>query len=163
MRRTRLIVTATLALCGGISGAQTVPDPGQHSSAPSDSTLVGEGLKDLDAMTFACPRAALDAAAREAAKVHSLGTYQFAYFSILNASHHAQYEVHFQSNYEGEPDLKYCVVLYCQQGWDPAQSPAVTLMNPAAGSTAVRSSLETCAVPHHATHTPARNKPTSAK
>ena len=163
MRGTMFIATATLALYGGICGAQTVPAPGQPPSVPSDSTPTGEGLKDLDAMTFACPRAALGAAAREAAKVHALGTYQFAYFSIVNASHHAQYEVHFQSNYEGEPDLKYCVVLYCQQGWDPARSPTVTLMNPKADSAAGRSTVESCAVPHHTSHSHAKNKPVSAK
>ena len=38
---------------------------------------------------------------------------------ILNDSHHASYKVHFKSNYAGEPDLKYCVLVYCQQGWDP--------------------------------------------
>jgi hypothetical protein len=70
-------------------------------------------------MTFGCPKAALNAAAREAAKVPSQGTYQFAYFRINNASHHASYEVHFKSNYQGEADLKYCVAIYCQQGWDP--------------------------------------------
>jgi len=70
-------------------------------------------------MTFGCPKAGLNAAAREAAKVRSQGTYQFAYFRIVSDSHHASYEVHFKSNYVGEPDLKYCVAVYCQQGWDP--------------------------------------------
>ena len=60
-------------------------------------------------MTFGCPKAGLNAAAREAAKVPSQGTYQFSYFKIINDSHHAAYEVHFKSNYAGEPDLKYCV------------------------------------------------------
>jgi hypothetical protein len=37
--------------------------------------------------------------------------------------------VHFKSNYEGEKDLKYCVAIYCQQGWDPKDTqPMVTLM-----------------------------------
>ena len=53
-------------------------------------------------MTFSCPKAGLNAAAREAAKVPSQGTYQFAYFRIINDSHHASYEVHFKSNYQGE-------------------------------------------------------------
>jgi hypothetical protein len=71
----------------------------------------------------------LNAAAREAAKVPSQGTYQFAYFKIVSASHHAAYEVHFKSNYEGEVDLKYCVSIYCQQGWDPKTTKAsVTLI-----------------------------------
>jgi hypothetical protein len=75
-------------------------------------------LSDLEVLTFDCPKAALNAAAREAAKVPSQGSYQFAYFSIMNDSHHASYEIHFKSNYHGEADLKYCVSLYCQQGWD---------------------------------------------
>jgi len=70
-------------------------------------------------MTFACSKAALNAAAREAAKAPAQGTYQFAYFKIIAGTHHATYEVHFTSNYAGEPELKYCVMLYCQQGWDP--------------------------------------------
>jgi hypothetical protein len=77
------------------------------------------GLDDLDAMTFDCPKAGLNAAAREAAKVPSQGTYQFSYFKIINDAHHASYEVHFKSNYVGEPELRYCVSMYCQQGWDP--------------------------------------------
>ena len=52
-------------------------------------------------------------------KVPSQGTYQFSYFKIINDTHHSFYEVHFKSNYQGEPDLKYCVAMYCQQGWDP--------------------------------------------
>jgi hypothetical protein len=86
-------------------------------------------LSDLDAMTFGCPKAALNAAAREAAKVPSQGTYQFSYFKIINDSHHSSYEIHFKSNYEGEADLKYCVSIYCQQGWDPKTTkPSVMLM-----------------------------------
>ena len=74
--------------------------------------------------------AALNAAARQAAKAPSQGTYQFSYFKIVNDSHHAAYEVHFKSNYEGEPDLKYCVELYCQQGWDPnTTKTTVTMMS----------------------------------
>lgn len=92
-------------------------------------TATGDGLRDLDAMTFGCPKEGLNAAAREAAKVPAQGTYQFAYFKILNDSHHAAYEVHFKSNYAGEADLKYCVAIYCQQGWDPKTTKAsVTLM-----------------------------------
>jgi hypothetical protein len=85
-------------------------------------------LSELDAMTFGCPRAALNAAAREAAKAPSQGTYQFSYFTIISDSHHASYEVHFKSNYAGEADLKYCVAVYCQQGWDPNTKTSVTLM-----------------------------------
>lgn len=79
-------------------------------------------LGDLDAMTLGCPRAALNAAAREAANVPTQGTYQFSYFRIVSDSHHGAYEVRFRSNFYGEPELRYCVALYCQQGWDPATS-----------------------------------------
>ena len=109
-----IIVAAMVALaaCHSNAGAQT-----------------RDGLGDLDALTFSCPKAGLNAAAREAAKAPSQGTYQFAYFKIINDSHHATYEVHFKSNYAGEVDLKYCVVLYCQQGWDPTTAKtSVTLM-----------------------------------
>jgi hypothetical protein len=101
------------------------------SSTPrAQTTAPDSGLGDLAAMTFGCPKAALNAAAREAAKVRTQGTYQFAFFRIVSDSHHAAYEVHFKSNYQGEKDLKYCVALYCQQGWDPATAKtSVILMN----------------------------------
>ena len=68
--------------------------------------------------------AALNAAARRAAGVPSQGKYQFSFFNIISDSHHAQYEVHFTSNYQGESLLKYCVEIYCQQGWDPKTAKA---------------------------------------
>jgi hypothetical protein len=114
MRRIGLFAAAALVVSSGVAHAQTAS---------------GDGLSDLDAMTFGCPKAALNAAAREAAKMPAQGTYQFAYFKILNDSHHAAYEVHFKSNYAGEADLKYCVAIYCQQGWDPKTTKAsVSLM-----------------------------------
>ena len=125
-----LVMTAVaLVACTTVSYAQTVPTP-QEPSAPAAGTApAGDGLSDLEAMTFGCAKAALNAAAREAAKVPSQGTYQFAYFKIINDSHHASYEVHFKSNYQGEADLKYCVSIYCQQGWDPKTTKtSVTLM-----------------------------------
>jgi hypothetical protein len=127
-----IVVTAVaLAASSAVSHAQTVaaapqtvPTP-QEQSVPSAATAqASDGLSDLDAMTFGCPKAGLNAAAREAAKVPSQGTYQFAYFRIVNDSHHAAYEVHFKSNYQGEADLKYCVAIYCQQGWDPKTTKA---------------------------------------
>ena len=134
---TNSIVTAVaLAACSAVSLAQTVAAPTQtvptpqEQSAPAVSTVPASvGLGDLDAMTFDCPKAALNAAAREASTVPSQGTYQFAYFKIISDSHHAAYEVHFKSNYRGEADLNYCVALYCQQGWDPKTAKtSVTLM-----------------------------------
>jgi hypothetical protein len=96
--------------------------PQARSARPEGPSPGPEGLSALDAMTFGCARAGLNAAAREAALAPSQGTYQFSYFRIVSDSHHAMYEVHFKSNYVGEPDLKYCVAVYCQQGWDPATS-----------------------------------------
>jgi hypothetical protein len=133
-----VIVSAAVALAawGGVShaqppagGAQTAPTSAEPSAPTAGTAPASDGLSDLDAMTFACPKAGLNAAAREAAKVPAQGTYQFAYFKILNDSHHAAYEVHFKSNYAGEVDLKYCVAIYCQQGWDPRTTKtSVTLM-----------------------------------
>src|SRR5262245_32577767 len=109
------IVIAGLAVVGILSGsapdAQTAKSatPAAAESAPADN-----GLNDLAGMTFGCPKAALNAAAREAAQVRSQGTYQFSFFKIISDSHHAAYEVHFKSNYTGEKELKYCVAMYCQ-------------------------------------------------
>jgi hypothetical protein len=159
MRGATVIVMTTLALCSSISGAQSALNPPLSATPPSAEAPSDAGLKDLDAMTFACPRAALDAAARAASKVQSLGTYQFSFFRIVNLSHHAQFEVHFQSNYPGEPDLKYCVVLYCQQGWDPAHSPTVTLLDAAHASIAVTSHAESCEADHRATRAHPKTAP----
>jgi hypothetical protein len=135
---------ATLALVACGAGPEPQTDaPGtettQEQSAPAVAPA-GGGLGDLDGMTQACAKAGLNAAARQAAEVPAQGTYQFSYFEIINDSHHAAYEVHFKSNYQGEPDLKYCVAIYCQQGWDPSTTEAeVTPMSdarPAAGGAA---------------------------
>jgi hypothetical protein len=101
-----------------------------RSAAPEGTAPAGDGLSDLNTATFGCVKAGLNAAAREAAKAQSQGTYQFSYFRIVKDSHHSFYEVHFKSNYSGEPDLKYCVAIYCQQGWDPkATQTSVRLMS----------------------------------
>jgi hypothetical protein len=134
--RNIIAIAAALAACGALShaqsvaaGTQTVPIPQDQPAPIAGTTPASDGLSDLDAMTFGCPKAGLNAAAREAAKVPSQGTYQFAYFKIINDSHHASYEVHFKSNYVGEAELKYCVAVYCQQGWDPRTTKtSVTLM-----------------------------------
>ena len=110
MNAIRATTAVALVAWSSLSHAQT---------GAAVTQTVPDGLSDLEAMTFDCPKAALNAAAREAAKVTSQGTYQFAYFNIINDSHHSTYEIHFKSNYHGEPDLNYCVILYCQQGWDP--------------------------------------------
>jgi hypothetical protein len=116
------IIAGVAVMLAVWSSAPRAQDP---PPAPVDN-----GLNDLAAMTFGCPKAALNAAAREASKVRSQGTYQFAYFRIVSDSHHSAYEVHFKSNYQGEKDLNYCVMLYCQQGWDPRTAKtSVTWMN----------------------------------
>jgi hypothetical protein len=115
-----LVASSSVSQAQTVAAAtQTVPTPPEQSASVAGAAPASDGLSDLDAMTFGCAKAGLNAAAREAAKVPSQGTYQFAYFRIINDSHHASYEVHFKSNYEGEAELKYCVAIYCQQGWDP--------------------------------------------
>jgi hypothetical protein len=134
--RGAVMAAVALAVGGGVcdaqsvgAAAQTVPTPQEQTVPVTQTAAASDGLSDLDAMTFSCPRAGLNAAARQAAKVPSQGTYQFAYFRIINDAHHAAYEVHFKSNYEGEAELKYCVAIYCQQGWDPRTTRAsVTLI-----------------------------------
>ena len=115
-----------LAVCVAVVASRTAAAP-QDPPVPA---AAAEGLSELSAMTFSCPRAGLNAAAGQAARGPSQGTYQFASFKIINDGHHAAYEVHFRSNYEGEKDLKYCVEMYCQQGWDPKTTKtSVTLMS----------------------------------
>jgi hypothetical protein len=145
MRGIGVFTMLPLILYNSISEAQTAPDALPIVATPSDSSPGSDSLSDLNALTLSCPRAALNAAAREAAKVQARGTYQFSYFHIVNESHHARYEVHFRSNYEGERELKYCVVLYCQQGWDPAQAQtAVTLISASPNSAAAASQMANC-------------------
>ena len=102
-----------------MASAQTIATEQERPAPAAGIAPARDGLSDLGTMTFGCPKAGLNAAAREAAKAPSQGTYQFSYFKIISDSHHASYVVHFKSNYHGEPDLKYCVSIYCQQGWDP--------------------------------------------
>jgi hypothetical protein len=120
--KNRIAMTAVALAAWSVAHAQSETTQATPATRPEATPppAASEGLQDLATMTFGCPRAALNAAAREAAKAPSQGTYQFAFFRIINDSHHGLYEVHFKSNYEGEPELKYCVALYCQQGWDPA-------------------------------------------
>ena len=127
-----IVMSGALALIVGlaVNTTRTVAAPQAQAQTQETSAPPPVGLSDLNAMTFACPKAALNIAARQAAKAPSQGTYQFSYFKIVNDTHHAAYEVHFKSNYEGEPDLRYCVELYCQQGWDPnSTKTTVTMMS----------------------------------
>jgi len=123
-----MTIAIGLVVCLAVAANYSVAAPqAQTQAAP---VPLPAGLSDLNAMTFGCPRAGLNAAARQAAKVPSQGTYQFSYFKIISDTHHAAYEVHFKSNYEGEPELRYCVEMYCQQGWDPnTTKTTVTMMS----------------------------------
>jgi hypothetical protein len=128
MKATMITGALALVVCFAVAATHTVAAP--RAQTPPPAAPVPQGLGDLNAMTFGCPRAGLNAAARQAAQAPSQGTYQFAYFKIINDGHHPAYEVHFKSNYEGEPDLRYCVEMYCQQGWDPNTTKAtVTMMS----------------------------------
>lgn len=128
----KVALAAALAfVLGGAAFAQNAAAPAgatPEQSAPGSDPTVPAGLGNLEKTTFACPKAALNAAAREVATRPSQGTYQFSYFNIVSASHHGAYEVHFTSNYAAEPVLKFCVTVYCQQGFDPATTTIVALM-----------------------------------
>ena len=134
------------------------PARAQTAVAPAPEASGTSGLADLDATTFSCAKAGLNAAAREARKAPSQGTYQFSYFRIANDAHHAAYEVHFKSNYPGEKELRYCVAIYCQQGWDPANTQATVSLLPAprraAGQAAIQA--ETAGDCNRHRHSPAR-------
>lgn len=109
--------------------AAQAPAPEPAAQPVQPTAAEDNGLDDFAALTFGCPKAALNAAAREAAKVHSEGSYQFTHFDFISDTHQAVYEIHFASNYPDEPVLRYCVAIYCQNGWDPkATQPSVTLM-----------------------------------
>lgn len=143
------IATALAFALGGAAFAQNAAAPAgttPEQPAPGSDPAVPAGLGDLEKTTFACPKAALNAAAREVATYPSQGTYQFSYFNIVNASHHAAYEVHFTSNYAAEPVLKFCVAIYCQQGFDPASTTSVALMgtNAAPHAAGARHAAKVC-------------------
>jgi hypothetical protein len=109
-----------MALAGvAAAHAQSVRASQDAPVQTADGAAATSGLSDLESLTFGCPKAALNAAARRASEAPSQGTYQFSYFNIVSNTHHAAFEVHFKSNYADEPELKYCVEMYCQQGWDP--------------------------------------------
>jgi hypothetical protein len=129
------VATAFAFAVGGAAFAQNAVVPAgttpEQPAAGSDPAMP-VGLGDLEKATFACPKAALNAAAREVATRPSHGTYQFSYFNIVSGSHHGAYEVHFTSNYAAEPALRFCVTIYCQQGFDPATTTRVALMGTSA-------------------------------
>jgi hypothetical protein len=118
----KMLAIMTVAIGASLSAVGALQDPVTQQAQPGP--VPGTGLSDLEALTRSCSMAALNAAARRAADAPSQGKYQFSYFNLISDSHHGQYEVHFTSNYEGEPVLKYCVEIYCQQGWDPRNAKA---------------------------------------
>ncbi|MBL8541636.1 MAG: hypothetical protein JNK68_14910 [Betaproteobacteria bacterium] len=120
--------TASPAAAAPMQPAVPAPAVAAAEAAPPVSDL-----GDLETMTLGCPKAGLNAAAREAARARAQGRYQFSYFRIISDSHHALYEVRFTSNDHEDPELKYCVSIYCQQGWDPRNTKVlVTPMGEAA-------------------------------
>lgn len=130
MKKLLALIPFILTACSTIAPKQPASPPPTQAAAAETPALGNNKLDDINDMIFACPKAALNAAAREAKKAPSLGSYQFSFFRIADNSHHAQYEVHFESNVHDEPELKYCVSLYCQQGWDPKTAKTtVQLMN----------------------------------
>jgi hypothetical protein len=128
--RKMLIVMATVAAGVAALHAHSARASQDPPAQTADGAAAASGLSDLESLTFGCPKAALNAAARRARQVPSQGTYQFSYFNIVSNTHHAAFEVHFKSNYADEPELKYCVEMYCQQGWDPKTAKtAITLLS----------------------------------
>ena len=138
-------VAASLSVAAAVQNAPTSQQPPASAAAAAP---VGSGLSDLEGLTRSCSKAALNAAARRAADVPTQGKYQFSYFKLLSDSHQAQYEVHFTSNYEGESVLKYCVAVYCQQGWDPGTNATITLMSNAPQRTAADPHRSGCSQMH---------------
>ena len=120
MQKLLQLIPFTFIVCGTELSLADAPPPAQAPAAVNATPApVENNLRDLEAMTFTCPKAALNMAAREAKQAPTLGSYEFSFFRIATDGHHAQYEVHFKSNVYEEPELKYCVSIYCQQGWDP--------------------------------------------
>jgi hypothetical protein len=156
---TNRLMIVTAAFAASLSVVAAVQNRAMSQEQPATMTgptLVGSGLSDLEAVTRSCSMAALNAAARRAASVPSQGKYQFSYFNLISDSHHAQYEVHFTSNYEGESVLKYCVEIYCQQGWDPKTAKAaITVLSNAPQRAAADPKRIGCG---HL-HTPAKSRP----
>lgn len=123
------------------------------SSATESTKMESQGLKDLTTWTFTCPQVGLNAAAREVAKVASMGRYQFSYFKIIQDSHHSLYEVHFKSNYQAEPDMRYCVSVYCQQGQESL--PSISIIKDVKSG---EKPSNTCAAAIHGEHSPVKPK-----
>jgi hypothetical protein len=145
-----MLIMMAMALAGvAAAHAQSARASQDPPAQTADGAAPTSGLSDLESLTFGCPKAALNAAARRASQVPSEGTYQFSYFNIVSNTHHAAFEVHFKSNYADEPELKYCVEMYCQQGWDPKTAKtAITLMSDAPRPAAAGAHADSCTQVH---------------
>jgi len=145
-----ILIVMAMAVTGVVAAhAQSAQTSPQAPSQTAEAAAATSGLSDLESLTFGCPKAALNAAARQASQVPSQGTYQFSYFNIVSNTHHAAYEVHFKSNYADEPVLKYCVEMYCQQGWDPKTAKtAITLMGDKPRRAAAGAHADSCSQVH---------------
>jgi hypothetical protein len=150
LRKTIMLMVVTVAAAVSVAAAvQNTPPSSGQTRSPPDAAVGKSGLSDLEPFIRSCPRVALNAAARRAASVPTQGKYQFSHFSIVSDSHHALYEVHFTSNYEDESVLKYCVEVYCQQGWDPKDvRTSITLMSNAPQRAATDAHGSGCAAAH---------------
>lgn len=73
----RIAKPAGMAAAPAAPAAAPVPARQEEPNATARPAPATSGLSDLGAMTFGCPAAALNAAAREASKVPSQGSYQF--------------------------------------------------------------------------------------
>src|SRR3979490_3557871 len=86
-----IVGTAVLALVAwtsvfhaqtGDAAAQTAPVQQQQSAPPDATAPADDGLSDLNAVTFRCVRAGLNAAGRAGAQRHAQGTLSFPLFTI---------------------------------------------------------------------------------
>ena len=143
-----MLIMMAMAVAGVVAAHAQSAGASQDPPAQRDAAATS-GLSDLESLTFGCPKAALNAAARRASQVPSEGTYQFSYFNIVSNTHHAAFEVHFKSNYADEPELKDCVEMYCQQGWDPKTAKtAITLMSNAPRPAGAGAHADSCTQGH---------------
>ena len=176
MKNFRVVIVVALSAYGAAAPSPSLAEtPAPAQAAPSSQPALhaqpsserpeqaasgaGSGgteltLNDLGAMTFNCTKAGLNAAAREAAKERAKGNYQLSYFKLVSSSHHSIFEVHFKSNNYEDQDLKYCVDVYCQQGWDPkTANPTVKAIDTGARTTRAGAAgavpVEACSE-HHA-------------
>lgn len=150
MRNTLLMTAVALVVSSiAVARAQNASPSQETTAKAAEATPPASGLGDLESLTFGCSKAALNAAARKASQVPSQGTYQFSYFNIVSDTHHAVYEVHFKSNYADESELKYCVEIYCQQGWDPKTArTAITVMSNAPQRAGAGAHADSCSQMH---------------